>query len=914
MFNRIKQSLWGALFGILIATQALGQTATLLPNAVQQYFNAQGVPIASGTIDYFVPGQNTRKTTWSSSVESVLNQNPNPVLLSAGGYPQNGGGQVSGTYGDGLYRQVVKDQNNLVIWDSVTGSTGSGSGGGINQVALGDNAYVGMIQSFAGIVAPTNYMFAAGQAVSRTTYATLMSVITYSQSITCSSGSPTISIADTTQIPITAPLEASCFAPGSMVISKTSSSVTMSTNATASIVVNGVFFPWGNGDGATTFNLPDFSGLTLVGRDNLSGTNAGNLTIAYYGANPDAIGVVGGSQSKILTLNNLPPITPTGTITNGAISIVNGTSILQNIGGTGISAGASPITGNAVNITATQSGSTFTGNQFGASTPFSSVQPSRTINYIIKVQADTIVAGLVGVTASLPLVVTTANAISNISLNIAALPADTSPDAINDYLVMRRASDGAYVKINPTTIAGTNTAGVSSLGGSSGALSVGAGLNMSGTTLSTQYIAPGTGGLTMTQPAKNMQMVSLKDYATGNNVTDDTVAIQAAFTYAQSIGVDIFVPCGFYKVTASIDTLGVGFHGLGNCTVFHLIGTPNFPIFLVKLDNYQVYYATYENFVCLNDSSAGTQTSIACIKVFNTTTYHQFAFNHFSNITCLGTYRCIYISNAVGSGQEIGVDQSSFTGIRAANEGANNVVNGIDFQSGSGTGNLFGNNNMITTGCAFCFEGTNTAFAVGDMTFVDNQVNGTGIGLFLSGTAAYRNNIMICGNNWGDLATAISAVSYGTVRLCGNGGNAFAFSGGTLNSGGEFSAALHERRYANIKTSSGTSDNFFAITFPSAGFGGVLIEFTISALVPTVGGQTRTARYVTAENGSCGSLAVTQIDTSFVGTGAPMVLGAPSIGGCVVTFGMGTLINGSSMSYAARVVGGGQYGFDAAMQ
>lgn len=67
----------------------------------------------------------------------------------------------------------------------------------------------------------------------------------------------------------------------------------------------------------------------------------------------------------------------------------------------------------------------------------------------------------------------------NLIFNIDPLTADTSPDKTNDYIPMRRASDGAMVKINPTTIAAVNTAGVGSIGGLSGTVGVGYGITTS---------------------------------------------------------------------------------------------------------------------------------------------------------------------------------------------------------------------------------------------------------------------------------------------------------------------------------------------------------------------------------------------------------------------------------------------------
>src|SRR5260221_11513361 len=122
MFARLRQIGWGGLFGILIAGQALGQTAALLPNAKQQFFSNTGTPLASGTVDFFVPSTNTRKTTWFSSTESTGTQNTNPVLLDAAGRAV--------IYGDGVYRQVLKDNLGNTIWDAITASPGASAGGG----------------------------------------------------------------------------------------------------------------------------------------------------------------------------------------------------------------------------------------------------------------------------------------------------------------------------------------------------------------------------------------------------------------------------------------------------------------------------------------------------------------------------------------------------------------------------------------------------------------------------------------------------------------------------------------------------------------------------------------------------------------------------------------------------------------
>ena len=91
------------------------------------------------------------------------------------------------------------------------------SGATTATFAAGVGLPVGMITPFAGSAAPTGWFLCSGQAVSRTTYASLFAVV------------------GTT---------------------------------------------YGVGDGSTTFNLPDLRGRTIAGIDNMGGTDAGRLDIA----------------------------------------------------------------------------------------------------------------------------------------------------------------------------------------------------------------------------------------------------------------------------------------------------------------------------------------------------------------------------------------------------------------------------------------------------------------------------------------------------------------------------------------------------------------------------------------------------------------------------------------------------------
>lgn len=372
---------------------AYAQTASILPQGKTQFLDNNGNPLTSGTVDFFVPATTTRKTTWQNSAESIANTNP--IVL-------DGGGRAL-IYGDGVYRQVVKDRLGNVIWDQLTSSSGSGSSSG--PVATGDGDLVGTIKPWAGMTAPNQYAFTYGQEVSRTTFSVLFTAITSSQAVFCTSGSSVLSgIGDTTNFWIGMSVETSCVPAGfSTVASKTATSVTLVALANVTTNSTAIFFPWGRGNGTTTFNLPDFRGFTLAGNNIMGGVSGSQLTTAFFGVtDPNSSGAPGGSQSKVMLLTNLPPQTPAGTI----VSTFTGTS-LSNLGfaaaasgfGQGIwfgGTGAS-VSGAIPNGTVA---STFNGTPFAGqnSTPISSIGPTKTANYIIKITPDANSATASGVT------------------------------------------------------------------------------------------------------------------------------------------------------------------------------------------------------------------------------------------------------------------------------------------------------------------------------------------------------------------------------------------------------------------------------------------------------------------------------------------------------------------------------------
>lgn len=95
----------------------------------------------------------------------------------------------------------------------------------------------GFVKPYGGATAPSGYLLCDGSAVSRTTYAALFSAI------------------------------ASAF---------------------------------GNGDGSTTFNVPDLRGRVIAGKDNMGGSAANRLTNASGSVDGSAIGAAGGEEQHTL--------------------------------------------------------------------------------------------------------------------------------------------------------------------------------------------------------------------------------------------------------------------------------------------------------------------------------------------------------------------------------------------------------------------------------------------------------------------------------------------------------------------------------------------------------------------------------------------------------------------------------------
>lgn len=147
--------------------------------------------------------------------------------------------------------------------------------------------FIGEILNWPSLTLPTysseTYGWTDGSAVSRGTYSTLLGQITLAQNGTRTNTSKVITgLGQTAGLAIGMPVEGTGI-PGSTTIQSvdSSSQITLSQNASSSGTNTVTVFPWGNGDGSTTFNVPDSRGRNWVGIA-LSG---GHLDVSGMGNN-----------------------------------------------------------------------------------------------------------------------------------------------------------------------------------------------------------------------------------------------------------------------------------------------------------------------------------------------------------------------------------------------------------------------------------------------------------------------------------------------------------------------------------------------------------------------------------------------------------------------------------------------------
>ena len=105
----------------------------------------------------------------------------------------------------------------------------------INGTAVANPAVdVGIQLNYFGGAVPAKYVLGYGQALSRSSYPDYLAAVTIAQTATRSSGNPTIAVADTSRMGVGMPIEGNGIQPGTTIVSVTSTTITMSANASSS--------------------------------------------------------------------------------------------------------------------------------------------------------------------------------------------------------------------------------------------------------------------------------------------------------------------------------------------------------------------------------------------------------------------------------------------------------------------------------------------------------------------------------------------------------------------------------------------------------------------------------------------------------------------------------------------------------
>lgn len=183
----------------------------------------------------------------------------------------------------------------------------------------------GTMRTTAEVLLPAGWLWCDGSTPLRATYPALFDAICPPFTGTLASGSTAVSAVsvDLQNLGlIGTKIEGAGIPPNTTIIAVPGpTSLTLSAAASAPAVGTSLrVFPHGNGNGSTTFNLPNAKGRVIVPRQNMGGADAGLITVAGSAFDATKLGNVGGAQNFLMTTAHLPPHSHTASTSGTALA------------------------------------------------------------------------------------------------------------------------------------------------------------------------------------------------------------------------------------------------------------------------------------------------------------------------------------------------------------------------------------------------------------------------------------------------------------------------------------------------------------------------------------------------------------------------------------------------------------------